>query len=351
MTYEGRYAVARALALLQQTPLELAQHERLLDFTLTSDQWRREIIDRLDSRNVWSVATGLFVGCVTVAFAFTVANSFLFLDVLGDNSYQGHGLSILWLWLLCLVIGWFWIPAFTCSKLESAIHHVNQKAAQKAAKRLRLRARGANDSARTKTTNKPIPTSISVPGGSKRHVVDPVPKVDQEDGKVEVESIQEDTNHSGHETDQETSPLPNPAPQLPPESEQPHGHPIIGANPTANRSDVSVALSTVSSIDPETDKLFVLKNPSPLNRDEFRFAATFNYSRVMRYLLLVDDVFKTLGRITCERDEVRSLREGPMFERLSSIQNRTGCLSVKLPPSPRGTLYFPRERSCRCSSR
>ena len=42
-------------------------------------------------------------------------------------------------------------------------------------------------------------TSIPVPGGSKRHVVDPVPKVGEEGKKVEVESIQEDTDYSGQE--------------------------------------------------------------------------------------------------------------------------------------------------------
>ena len=122
-----------------------------------------------------------------------MANSFVFLDDLCDNSYWGHALSILWVWLLCLVIGRFRVPAFTCGKLESAIRHANQKAA----KRLRLRAKGANDSARIKPTNKLVPTSMQVPGGSKRHVADPVLKVDEEGKKVEVGSIQEDTNHSG----------------------------------------------------------------------------------------------------------------------------------------------------------
>ena len=70
MTYEERYAVTRTLALHPGRARERFIEERLLDFALIRDQQRQEIVDRLDSRNVWSVATGLFVGCVTIAFAF-----------------------------------------------------------------------------------------------------------------------------------------------------------------------------------------------------------------------------------------------------------------------------------------
>ena len=284
--HRSKVAVTRALISLQQVPLELTKDERLLALLPINDQWSQEIASRLDwVRNAWPIATGLSIAWVLVSFLFALVDSFGSFDSTAD----GHAICTLWSWLLCLVIGWSWVPAFTSDELRPAIIHTNHRVARKAAKRI-----GQADPAHHQST-----ASL----------------------------------------------------QIPPENEQPHGNPIIGANPTANQSDASVARSAASPIDPGTDGLLVSKMLTPLNRDEFRLAATFNYSRVMRYLLLVDDVFRTLDRITRKKDEVCPLREGPMFECSSLIPNRKGGLSARLPPSPRGTLYFPRERSRRCSSR
>ena len=361
-THSSKYTVAKALASLQQTPLELTQDEHLLGFISITDQWRREIVDRLDSRNVWSIATGLFVGWVAIAFILAVVDSFAFLDVSGDNSYEGHALGILWLWLLCLVIGWFRVPAFTCGELRSAIVHANQ-GTQEAATRIRQVGRAARQAvgrAKAKITNRRMQTLE----GPKRRVIDPVPEVDEESKKVEAEAIQEHAESSRQGVEPQDDPPLSPtrykstiSQQLSPENQQYRDHLSVSANPAASRSATSVARSTgvysvtESSIHPETGDLLVPKNFDSLNRDEFRLAATFNYSRIMRYLVLVDDVFRALDKVAHERDEVGPLIRRLAFDVVSSLLNRRGGLSLMTPLNPREALYFPRERSPRCSPR
>lgn len=89
----------------------------------------------------------------------------------------------------------------------------------------------------------------------------------------------------------------------------------VSENTTANHSAVSLFQSATvhsithqSSIHPKADRLLidVSDQLGPLNRDERRLAATFNYSRVMRYLALVDDVLRALDKLGRENNGVGS---------------------------------------------
>jgi len=217
----------------------------------------------------------------------------------------------LWLWLLCLVIGWLWVPIFSSSELKTALNYANHHAVKKAAKKLRQAketTRKAMGSAKTKLVGK-VPKRL---GRSKG----PTIAVTAEENEKE-QSIQEDTKHLDEESDQETNPLPNPSHhqsavsfQTHPESQQDHDHLSVNANPNANRSAVSMARSTQPSINPETDELFIPQKLTSLNRDEHRLSATFNYSRIIRYLALVDDVLEALDRLAQEKDEKRRSASG-----------------------------------------
>ena len=386
--HESKFVVARTLVSLQQTPLELTRDERLLIFIPINDHWRREIVDRLNSRKAQSVAINSFVGSVGIAFVFTVMDSFSSINDSNDAAYEGHADGTLWLWLLCVVVGWFWVPTFSCSELKSAIGHANEKAAKKAAKMIRQNATKAYNSAKTKITNRlpipkgprkavvsfvdRIPGENEVKGGpalkrSKKPVVDPVPEVDEENEKVEVESIHKDTKPVGQETEPEANPIPNfthrqsTVPwQSPAESHHGYGYLNTSANPTANQSAVSLSrsaaaysIATQSEIFPERDRLLIPKdNLGSLNRDERRLAAMFNYSRIMRYLVLVDDVLGVLDRLTHEKDEVGLSRKCLILEVISPILNRGGGLCLRSPPlGLQGTLCSLREHSSRCSLR
>ena len=325
--------MAAALISLQQTPLELAGNERLFASIPINDWWRQEIKDQLSRRGTWSLATVKSVVWVAIIFFFALIDSFVSLDSVA-GSYEGHAICIIWLWLPCLVIGWLRVPTFTGGELWSAPRFANQQPVKKAITKVR-----------PATTTDAPPKKIPIRTGRKRVVIDPVPEINEENQKVEVESIQECAGWE--EIDQKADPLPNPTHhqsvtsfQTHPEGHQSHDHLTVSVNPNENQGVISVARSVQPSINPEMDELLILQKLTSLNRDEHRLAATFNYSRIMRYLVLVDNVLTTLDRLAREKDEVGFSRKR-LTEVVSIIINRRGSLPLGLLP-----LYSERRRSC-----
>lgn len=335
--HESSHLIARALISLQQIPLELTQDERLLAFIAVKNQWRREMVDRLNTRNVFSIAAGLFIGWVTITFVFIVISSFVSLEGSGDDSYGGHAIATLWLWLLCLVIGWFRVPAYTRGELESTVGHVNEKAAKKVTKMIKQNTRAMNFGRSDITRRLPKQTvtrrrsskSVSdsgfrTPGENatgeesamSKKQANPVPLVCEELEKVEVESIQEDDEPVGQVTKPPVDRLPHPIyHRSTVDTFHDYTQSRIKTNPNPGLSTDSLTYFAAgysaarSSVHPEEDRLLIPKDgASPLNRDEFRLAATFNYSRVIRYLALVDDVWRALDRPTRKKGEVGSLK-------------------------------------------
>jgi len=369
MKHESRAAVARTLITLQQTPLELTKDERLLAFIPIDDQWRREIVyfadvSRLSRRNAWPIVTVPPVLWAVIAFTLALVDSLVSVDGPASGEFQGHAVGALWLWLLCLVIGWWWVPTFTYGELKSVVDHANETAAKKAVKRIKQNVTAAYNSAKTRITNR-LPKRMSTPKGSKEPAVD-LPEVPEgnESGQVRGESIQEeDIEPAGQETEPKINLLLNPTyhqstvPFQSTGSQQGHGltspsAPNLTADQSAtslSRSDATHSIAAQSLIHPDTDRLLIPKNDlGSLNRDELRLAATFNYSRIMRYLVLVDDVLRALDKLT---DEVGLSRKRLMFEVVSLILSRGGGFLKPLPLSPRGKLCSLQERSPRCSMR
>ena len=177
-----------------------------------------------------------------------------------------------------MVIGWIWVPTFTSGESTPAVaptSHTHQTVAIRAAKRINQTATKAYSSAKTKISNK-IPES------------DPLPDPIHHQSTVSFQSFTE--------------------------SQHDHTHADISEYPTANHSAVTFSRSTTlrsaipqSSIYPKTDGILIDLSDElgPLNRDELRLAATFNYS----YLALVDDVLQALDKVICEDDEVGSSGE------------------------------------------
>jgi len=247
INHESKRDVTTVLVSVQQTPLELTKDERLLGPIPRNNRWRQEITDRLNRKNGWSLATGSSIAWVVIAFVFTLTDSFVSLDSTVDNGSQGHAVGTLWLWLLCLVIGWLWVPTFSSRELRSAFDYANREAAEGAARR-------------QSQANQP----------------------------------------AGGETSREDGSLLSPT----------HSRPTTGA---------------ASSIPPMKDVLLIKQGITSLNRDEHRLTATFNYSRVMRYLALVDDVLGFLDKLAQGRDEVGSSGK-PLTDIISLILNRRGLI-------------------------
>ena len=309
--HNSKADVANVLISLQQTPLELTTDERLLDFIPINHHWRNEIADRLNRRNAWSVAAGTSVAWVVIAFLFTLVDSFVSLDNTGDEPSEGLAVGVLWLWLLCLVIGRLWVPTFTSDELKRAIGHANKQAVKKMAKKLKEKANRVISSTKHKITTR-FSKRRPILKASKKTGMESVEEVNE---KVKEGSIQTHEDTKGAEEGIDTTPnlLSDPAHQRStvsfhthPGGQQDHPHLAVSANQsivTLPRSNAGHSVAQ-SSIHPEKDSLLIYKDLGSLNRDERRCAATFNYSRILRYLVLVDDVLRALDKLAHEREEV-----------------------------------------------
>ena len=309
--YENKATVARALISLQQIPLELTKKELFLSSISIHGQWEQEIVDRLGRRNAWSLATASSVAWVVIAFLFTLIDAFIFLSNplnTVDNSIAGkstgHAVGTLWLWLLCLVTGWMWVPAFTRGQLESALEHANRRAAEDAAKRVRRarqRATQVMSPADSKVVEKPS-ERVEVSTQSVEPVVGAV-----EEDKVVEEGLDEEVDHVGQNTDQKADSLLNMtagSPQLSSEGQRSDDHFDNSKGQTSSQCSADgdqPVEGTSYLIQPGVDELLISKDPSPLNRDEFRRTVTFNYTRVIRFLVLVEEVSRMFGQLSGEQ--------------------------------------------------
>ena len=313
---KNKAIIARALISLQQIPLELTKKEHFLAFISIVDQWEQEIVGRVDQRDAWSIATASSVAWVVVAFLFTLIDSFISLNNPANTLYNSmiaksspHSVGTLWLWLLCLVIGWLWVPTFARRELESALRYANHKAAKEAA--------GRSEQAR-QITLQTINSAKEIPRGSGESIIEAV----EEDQKVEKESVQEVDRHAGQKTDQKSDPLPNTTArslQLDSEGQRNRCHP-------GDSEDQNSAGGAQDRIDPVRDKLLIPKHFSYRSRDEFRHPATFNYARIFRFLVFVEDVSRMFEELSREKDEVSVSRKRQVTQVVSVILSRKrGC--------------------------
>jgi len=304
-------SVMDVLVSIQQTSLELTEDGRLLDFIQDSHRWIQEIGERLSRRGTWSLATATSIAWVVISFILTLVDSFVSLDRSSGNTAVGHAVGTVWLWLLCLVVGWMWVPIFGGGELQTALDSANQRAVKRAAKKIKKTGEAAKrlvSLARDKLANKP----------------------------AQVVGNRGDPGNGGQELDQNANPTLNPSRRKGTDR----------ANPIPAESHVAQ-----DKMDPKVDQLLKLKNLGSLNRDERRLSATFNYSRTIGYLVLVDDILRALDRVARKEYEVGHSSKCPT-EVVSIILNRRSLPLGTLPlHSLRRSLYSLGEHSSRCSTR
>ena len=347
--------MTRALIFVQQASFELTPNHNLFTPIADRDHWFREIGDHLYWRNAWSIATASSVAWVVIAYLFTLVDSFVSLNDGTNNPSEGQAVGTLWLWLLCLVIGWLWVPTFAKDQLETAINHANRKtvkAAKKSEDRISQKVSEACNSVKTKVTHRlskvSTPTRHEIP--MVQPVADPVLEVNVENEKVEVGPTEEVTGLTKREVELERMPLPGlhydlsiTSLQLPPGSQQDHGHLSVDASPAANKS------SPGSQVSIYTEKYCPFgKGPKDrLSRDEHRFGATFNYSRFIRHRLLVYDLLRALDKFTHEGGKVGLSRNRLILEIVSLTLNR--AIPLRPLSSLQGPCSLP-EPLLQCSS-
>ena len=331
-------SVMDALRSIQQTSLELTKDERLLEFIQENNRWREEIGERLSRRGTWSLATATSVAWVVIAFLLTLVDSFVSLDGPVDHTAGGHAVGSVWLWLLCLVVGWMWVPIFDSGEIKTALDSANQRAVKRAAKRIKKTGEAAKRFmilARDKIANRSAQA-----GGNRGNIGDAGQEPNQNANLSTGRNGGENVDRVGNpgDTGQKFSQNPNP-------------RPTPSGRRGTDRVDSILAGSsfTQDEMDPEIDQLLISKDLGSLNRDERRLSATFNYSRAIRYLVLVDDVLKALDKVARKEHEVRFLRKC-LAEVVSIILNRRRGLPLGTFPLclRRRGLCSPGERSARC---
>ena len=333
-------SVMDALIAIQQTSLELTKDERLLEFIQENDRWREEIGERLSRRGTWSLATATSVAWVVIAFLLTLVDSFVSLNGPVDHTAGGHAVGTAWLWLLCLVVGWMWVPIFDSGEIKTALDSANQRAVKRAAKRIKKTGEAAKrfmSLARDKIANR---SAQAVGSRNRGNIGDSGQESNQNTNLSSVgwnggENVDRVGNpgDTGQKSGQNANPRPNPS----------------GRRDTDRVDSILVGSSfTQDEIDPETDQLLISKDLGSLNRDERRLSATFNYSRAMRYLVLVDDVLRALDKVARKEHEV-GLSRKCLAEVVSLILNRRSLPLGMFPLCPRRRrLCSPGERSTRC---
>ena len=261
---QHKKSVKEALISIQQASLELTKDDRLLEFIQDNHRWREEIGERLGRRNTWSLATKTSVAWVVIAFLLTLADSFVSPDRPADTTANGHAVGTVWLWLLCLVFGWTWVPIFDSGEIKTALNYANQRAASNATKKLEQAGRVTRiflNRARERLARKP----------------------------AQGVGNRENPGDAGQEPNQHANP-----------GVEPSGG--KGAAPVDSIAVEPIALQ--EKLDPKVHQLLKIKNIGLLNQDERRPPATFNYSRTMRYLALVDNILRVLDKVAWREYEV-----------------------------------------------
>ena len=282
--HEARLDVAKMLIALQQQPHELTKNDLILHSIPEDKKWREQMLERLGKKNAWSLATTSTITWVVIAFCFTFVGSFVSLKGFNGGGSDGLAVGTLWFWVLCLVVGWLRVPVYSSDEIGGSISGLNKRTVKYINKKLMRPARDIVS--RGKGTG---PDNLEE---LERSNTPPIINVTGENGQEEQEPESNPSVPADHQRE----------PNL-------HG---IGETQNEDRSSTHAgrlaraqpdAAVSVASLDYEKNKLLIpFTDVGWLHRDESRHPPTFNYSRIMRYHVLVDDTFRFLERAEMVRD-------------------------------------------------
>ena len=361
--HREKAGVARALLALQQTPLELTGDKRIIRSALSNDRWRQEILERLNKRHTWSFAIASSIAWAVAPFIFTLIDAFVSIHDTDGHAADGQAASTIWVWMPCLVIGWLWVPIFSHGEVKAALRHANFKTVKRVAKNIKeqtaekIKERANKMADRAVAANSRFQKRTRNPKASRKPDTGLIVEVADENGEVKHELVHEDEVRAGGVAELGFTPLSNPSQsvislQSRAESQRDYSHRSVGGNRAAQRSAVSVARSArthpapaafVDSLHPEADKLFIPKpDTCSLHRDEFRYPATFNYSRVIWYHVLIDDFFGALDRLAAANEVGTPGKCSTHGVCLTGFrQEERPLLQPATPPAPKHTTFPP----------
>ncbi|KAJ7832192.1 hypothetical protein B0H13DRAFT_2256539 [Mycena leptocephala] len=120
------------LSRLQQTPVKIVTRGGMLASLVVlpeNNQWWTELVDWLDYTHTFTISSVASIIWVTIAFLFTVIDSFTVTIVPLTLNANGQGVGSVYLWLLPVVIGWLQLgPKCDSTRLHRAVDRANAEA-------------------------------------------------------------------------------------------------------------------------------------------------------------------------------------------------------------------------------
>ncbi|KAJ6568460.1 hypothetical protein B0H10DRAFT_2168855 [Mycena sp. CBHHK59/15] len=131
-SYPNVRSAVQILSSLQQTPIKVTTEGSLLASLIVlpeNDEWWRELVIWLDYTHTWSISSVASLIWVTIAFVFTVIDSFTGTIPSSTLNASGQGVGSVYLWLLPVVIGWLQLsPKCDSERLHRAVRRANDEA-------------------------------------------------------------------------------------------------------------------------------------------------------------------------------------------------------------------------------
>ncbi|CAK5262167.1 unnamed protein product [Mycena citricolor] len=130
--YPNAKQAVQVLSRLQQSPLLVTEDYGLLASLVIlpqNDRWWAELVELLEYTHTWSISSVASIIWVSIAYVFTVIDSFTGTIVSSTLNANGQGVGSAYLWLLPVVIGWLQLgPKCNSVRLRGAVNRANAEA-------------------------------------------------------------------------------------------------------------------------------------------------------------------------------------------------------------------------------
>ncbi|KAJ7139029.1 hypothetical protein C8R44DRAFT_606472 [Mycena epipterygia] len=130
-SYPNVRNAVQILSRLQQTPVKVVPGSLLASLVVLheNDQWWSGLVRKLDYTHTWSISSVASIVWVTIAFVFSVIDSFTGQITSSTLNANGQGVGSVFLWLLPVVIGWLQLgPKCDSARLHTAVDRANAEA-------------------------------------------------------------------------------------------------------------------------------------------------------------------------------------------------------------------------------
>ncbi|KAJ7653297.1 hypothetical protein DFH06DRAFT_531204 [Mycena polygramma] len=131
-SYPNVRNAVQVMSRLQQVPVKVTTRGAILASLVVlpeNDQWWTELVEWLDYTHTFSISSVASIIWVTIAYIFTVINSFAGTIDTSTLNANGQGVGSVYLWLLPVVIGWLQLgPKCHSGRLHRAVDRANAEA-------------------------------------------------------------------------------------------------------------------------------------------------------------------------------------------------------------------------------